>query len=125
MSLCRSTVAIFKSPASALPATNASTIIEISVFIIIGTEFLGRIQRITRQLSASFKKISFKFLALSGHLSSMLTLIIGTNRPNSNTRKVAAQVEQVYRELKVPLAVIDLAELPTEIFAATSYAQKP
>src|SRR5437867_863850 len=55
----------------------------------------------------------------------MLTLIVGTNRPNSNTRKVAAQVEEVYRELKVPLAVLDLAKLPTEIFASSSYAQKP
>jgi NAD(P)H-dependent FMN reductase len=55
----------------------------------------------------------------------MLTLIVGTNRPNSNTRKVATQVEEVYRELRVPLHVIDLAKLPTEIFAPTSYAEKP
>ena len=55
----------------------------------------------------------------------MLTMIVGTNRPNSNTRKVAAQVQEVYRELKIPLAVIDLAELPPEIFSPTSYGQKP
>jgi sugar phosphate isomerase/epimerase/NAD(P)H-dependent FMN reductase len=55
----------------------------------------------------------------------MLTLIVGTNRPNSNTRKVARQVEQVYRELHVPLNVLDLAELPAEIFDPTSYAKKP
>jgi chromate reductase, NAD(P)H dehydrogenase (quinone) len=55
----------------------------------------------------------------------MITLIVGTNRPGSNTRKVAAQLEEIYAELKVPLHVLDLANLPPEIFAATSYAEKP
>jgi len=55
----------------------------------------------------------------------MLTLIVGTNRPGSNTRKVARQVEQVYRELNVPLRVLDLAELPREIFSPESYGDKP
>jgi NAD(P)H-dependent FMN reductase len=55
----------------------------------------------------------------------MLTLVSGTNRPGSNTRKVAAHVEQIYQGLGVPLAVLDLAKLPPEIFAASSYAEKP
>ncbi|MEI9863548.1 MAG: NAD(P)H-dependent oxidoreductase [Limisphaerales bacterium] len=55
----------------------------------------------------------------------MMTLIVGTNRPGSNTRKVAAQLEEIYAELKVPLNVLDLAKLPPEIFAPTSYAEKP
>lgn len=55
----------------------------------------------------------------------MLTLIIGTNRPGSNTRKVAAQVEEIYASLAVPLHVLDLAKLPPEIFAPASYADKP
>lgn len=55
----------------------------------------------------------------------MLTLISGTNRPGSNTRQVAGQVEEIYRGLGVPLAVLDLARLPPEIFAVTSYAEKP
>ncbi|HXI71304.1 MAG TPA: NAD(P)H-dependent oxidoreductase [Verrucomicrobiae bacterium] len=55
----------------------------------------------------------------------MITLIVGTNRPGSNTRKVAAQIETIYAELKVPLHVLDLAKLPPEIFAPTSYAEKP
>ncbi|HEY5042143.1 MAG TPA: NADPH-dependent FMN reductase [Verrucomicrobiae bacterium] len=55
----------------------------------------------------------------------MITLIVGTNRPGSNTRKVAAQVEEIYAGLKVPLHVLDLAKLPTEIFAPASYAEKP
>ena len=55
----------------------------------------------------------------------MLTLIVGTNRPGSNTRKVARQVEEIYTALEVPLSVLDLAELPAEIFSPTSYAEKP
>ena len=55
----------------------------------------------------------------------MITLIVGTNRPGSNTRKVATQLEEIYAELKVPLNVLDLAKLPPEIFVPTSYAEKP
>jgi NAD(P)H-dependent FMN reductase len=55
----------------------------------------------------------------------MLTLIIGTNRPGCNTRKVARHVEETYAALKVPLHVLDLAQLPPEIFFPTSYAEKP
>src|SRR5438093_9590747 len=55
----------------------------------------------------------------------MITLIVGTNRPGSNSRKVAAHVEEIYAELKVPLHVLDLAQLPPEIFSPASYAEKP
>ncbi len=55
----------------------------------------------------------------------MITLLIGTNRPESNTRDVARHVEEIYAELKVPIHVLDLAQLPPEIFSPTSYAQKP
>lgn len=55
----------------------------------------------------------------------MLTLLVGTNRPASNTRKVATQVEEIYAKLNVPLRVLDLAQLPPEIFSASSYAEKP
>lgn len=55
----------------------------------------------------------------------MITLIIGTNRPGSNSRKVARLLEEIYAELKVPLRVLDLTQLPPEIFAASSYAEKP
>jgi len=55
----------------------------------------------------------------------MLTLIVGTNRPGSNSRKVAAHVEEIYDGLKVPLRVLDLAQLPPEIFSPASYAEKP
>lgn len=55
----------------------------------------------------------------------MMTLVVGTNRPGSNTRKVARHVEEIYAELKVPLRILDLAQLPPEIFSPTSYAEKP
>lgn len=55
----------------------------------------------------------------------MIVLIVGTNRPGSNTRKVATQVEGIYKELKTPLQVLDLAQLPPEIFSQSSYGDKP
>src|SRR5579884_152049 len=55
----------------------------------------------------------------------MITLVSGTNRPGSNTRKVARQVEEIYAQLKTPLRVLDLAQLPPEIFLPSSYVEKP
>jgi len=55
----------------------------------------------------------------------MITLIVGTNRPASNTRKIARHLEEIYAALKVPLHVLDLAQLPPEIFSSASYAEKP
>jgi NAD(P)H-dependent FMN reductase len=55
----------------------------------------------------------------------MITLIAGTNRPCSNTRKVARHLEEIYTALKVPLHVLDLAQMPPEIFSPSSYAEKP
>lgn len=55
----------------------------------------------------------------------MISLIAGTNRPGSNTRKIAAHLEEFYAELKVPLCVLDFAHLPPEIFSPASYAEKP
>lgn len=52
-------------------------------------------------------------------------MIVGTNRPGSNTRKVAAELEGIYGELGVQLEVLDLAQMPPEIFSPSSYAQKP
>jgi chromate reductase len=64
-------------------------------------------------------------MPLHGTFTPMMTLLVGTNRPGSNTRRVATQIEEIYRELKVPLKVLDLAQLPPEIFAPSSYAEKP
>ena len=55
----------------------------------------------------------------------MLTILSGTNRPGSNTRKVAALVEGIYGELGVAPRMVDLAGLPPTLFEASSYAEKP
>src|SRR3954471_6524388 len=55
----------------------------------------------------------------------MITLLSGTNRPGSNTLKVVNILEGMYHDLKVPLQVLDLTQLPPEIFSASSYAEKP
>ena len=55
----------------------------------------------------------------------MITILSGTNRPGSNTRKVTAHVAALYQALHVPTHVLDLAELPPEIFSPTAYAAKP
>ena len=55
----------------------------------------------------------------------MMTLLVGTNRPGSSSRKVAAVVERIYADLGVPLAVLDLAKVPLDLFLPSAYAEKP
>lgn len=55
----------------------------------------------------------------------MITIIAGTNRPGSNSRKIAAELETIYAGLHVPVQVLDLAQLPQEIFSPASYGEKP
>jgi chromate reductase, NAD(P)H dehydrogenase (quinone) len=55
----------------------------------------------------------------------MIVQLIATNRPGSNTAKVAAHVAEIYAAKGSPLDVVDLHKLPPEIFAPTSYAEKP
>lgn len=55
----------------------------------------------------------------------MIAIISGTNRPGSNTRKIVRLVEEIYGHLHVPVHVIDLAQLPPEIFSPTAYGEKP
>ena len=59
------------------------------------------------------------------HSPPMITLIVGTNRPGSNTRKVARNIEEIYVSLGVPMRVLDLAHLPPGIFSPESYGEKP
>lgn len=54
-----------------------------------------------------------------------LTLVSGTNRPNSNTRKITAELAALYAELGHEVGILDLTELPPELFLPSSYAQKP
>lgn len=55
----------------------------------------------------------------------MIQIIAGTNRPESNTLRVAGQVYSYYKELGVEAQLLDLALLPREIFDPSSYAEKP
>lgn len=55
----------------------------------------------------------------------MITLISGTNRSGSNTRKVTAVIEAIYRDLGVETQVLDLQNLPLELFSPDAYANKP
>ncbi len=55
----------------------------------------------------------------------MITIITGTNRPGSNTRKVAGNIETIYQKIGVPVRLLDLAELPPEIFQPSCYEKTP
>jgi len=55
----------------------------------------------------------------------MIIIISGTNRPGSNTRKVTSHVESVYATLGIPAQVLDLADLPPEIFLPSAYEKSP
>ena len=44
----------------------------------------------------------------------MITIIAGTNRPDSSTLKIAREVEDIYRKLEVKTQLLDLQELPQE-----------
>ena len=55
----------------------------------------------------------------------MITIIIGTNRPNSNSRKVAERLLSAYQRNKVEAQLLDLGELPTDIFTPEVYSKRP
>ena len=57
----------------------------------------------------------------------MYAVISGTNRPGSNTRKVASAVRSCLQEAVGDEAVrlVDLQQLPAEIYDPASYATKP
>lgn len=54
-----------------------------------------------------------------------IVIISGTNRPGSNTRKVAALIKGYYQAAGFTPEILDLADLPAEIFLPSSYAEKP
>ncbi|HMO65408.1 MAG TPA: NAD(P)H-dependent oxidoreductase [Verrucomicrobiota bacterium] len=55
----------------------------------------------------------------------MITILSGTNRPGSNTRRVVHELEAAYAGLGVPYEVLDLARLPLDVFLPAAYAEKP
>src|ERR1700722_10205844 len=52
-------------------------------------------------------------------------IISGTNRPGSNTRRVAKLVEEHYKNQNLQSDFFDLVDLPAEVFEPTAYATKP
>jgi len=55
----------------------------------------------------------------------MITIISGTNRPDSNTLKIARQIRAIYENLTVKAQLLNLSDLPLEIFSPSAYAEKP
>ncbi len=55
----------------------------------------------------------------------MIEIVCGTNRPGSNTRKVASQIVAIHRAQGISASLLDLAELPPALFNPSAYAEKP
>ena len=55
----------------------------------------------------------------------MITIISGTNRADSHSLKIAKHVHGVYQNLGAKTKLLDLMQLPVEIFSPTAYAEKP
>jgi chromate reductase len=55
----------------------------------------------------------------------MITVISGTNRPGSNTRKIAVLIKEMIGETGHEAALLDLGAIPEDVFASSSYASKP
>lgn len=55
----------------------------------------------------------------------MITVVAGTNRPGSNTLKVAHLASEALQKVGEEASLLDLTELPQEIYAGSSYASKP
>lgn len=55
----------------------------------------------------------------------MITILIGTNRPDANSRKIACEIESIYQSLDVETKRLDLIDLPAALFTPDAYAEKP
>lgn len=55
----------------------------------------------------------------------MIEIIVGTNRPNSNSMKVAKIIEARYKKHTNEVSILDLAELPDSLMSPKAYEVKP
>ncbi len=55
----------------------------------------------------------------------MITIVAGTNRPQSRTLSIARTIAGIYQDIPVESRLLDLARLPAEIFDPGSYQKKP
>ncbi len=58
-------------------------------------------------------------------MSLKIAVLTGTNRPQSNSRRVSDFVRGCYQELGAEVLDIDLQTLPASIFSPDAYAEKP
>lgn len=54
-----------------------------------------------------------------------ITIISGTNRRNSNSRRVANHIADTYSKLNVSVKILDLAEIPASAFNPDAYDEIP
>ena len=59
------------------------------------------------------------------HPHDFILIVSGTNRPNSSTLRIARRVEQHYRDARIRTELLNLEDLPPEIFSPQAYAAKP
>jgi NAD(P)H-dependent FMN reductase len=55
----------------------------------------------------------------------MIEIVVGTNRANSNSRRIGDLLMALYGTLQVESRVLDLRDLPTELLDPGAYALKP
>src|SRR2546427_6647122 len=58
-------------------------------------------------------------------MNSNIVIISGTNRRNSNSRRVANHFAGIYIKLGVPTKILDLAEIPSSSFNPDCYDEIP
>lgn len=55
----------------------------------------------------------------------MIEIISGTNRPRAKTRILSGMIERLYRAQGAAAQVLDLIDMPPEIYAPEAYKNKP
>jgi NAD(P)H-dependent FMN reductase len=58
-------------------------------------------------------------------MNTNITIISGTNRRNSNSRRVANYLAETYAKLDVSTRIVDLAEIPASAFNPDAYDEIP
>lgn len=58
-------------------------------------------------------------------MNTNIVIISGTNRRNSNSRRVANHLAGVYSKLNVPVKILDLADIPSSSFNPDCYDEIP
>ena len=54
-----------------------------------------------------------------------IVIVSGTNRQGSMSKKISDKLQQEYASLGIEASILDLADLPADIFTTTIYSEKP